>query len=234
MGVKGSSWTKDAHKKKTLFIECFTHRFSNSHKFQIMKDVFLIIPFSFCLSREHFPFFLTAPDGWKNTIRHNLCFSNSFKKTPQQVSGDGKRKSCLWHLTLDGRQRLRDETNMLTGDSFRMLKRSMNYPGQDLELREWWGQRQNEFELISFSMKTCVHVTDMIQALLELWSNFDPMTSSGWTTGAAVIWFLYELVNVSTFCCYYYYCVTSFCVSVFVFLWHIVPYKIKKCINVLL
>ncbi|KAA0716475.1 Forkhead box protein N5 [Triplophysa tibetana] len=79
-------------------------------------------------TREHFPFFITAPDGWKNTIRHNLCFSNSFKKTPQQVSGDGKRKSCLWHLTLDGRQRLRDEIHTLTGDSFRMLKRSMNYP----------------------------------------------------------------------------------------------------------
>ncbi|XP_051520825.1 forkhead box protein R1 [Myxocyprinus asiaticus] len=79
-------------------------------------------------TREHFPFFITAPDGWKNTIRHNLCFSNSFKKTPQQVSGDGKRKSCLWHLTLDGRQRLRDEIHSLSGDSFRMLKRSMNYP----------------------------------------------------------------------------------------------------------
>ncbi|XP_056314538.1 forkhead box protein R1 [Danio aesculapii] len=79
-------------------------------------------------TREHFPFFLTAPDGWKNTIRHNLCFSNSFKKTPQQVSGDGKRKSCLWHLTLDGRQRLRDEIHTLTEDSFRLLRRSMNYP----------------------------------------------------------------------------------------------------------
>ncbi|XP_062845119.1 forkhead box protein R1 [Trichomycterus rosablanca] len=79
-------------------------------------------------TREHFPFFLTAPDGWKNTIRHNLCFSNSFKKTPQQVTGDGKRKSCLWHLTLDGRRRLRNEIHTLTGDSFRMLKRSMNYP----------------------------------------------------------------------------------------------------------
>ncbi|KAK2816517.1 hypothetical protein Q7C36_022788 [Tachysurus vachellii] len=79
-------------------------------------------------TREHFPFFLTAPDGWKNTIRHNLCFSNSFRKTPQQVSGDGKRKSCLWHLTLDGRRRLRNEIHALTADSFRMLKRSMNYP----------------------------------------------------------------------------------------------------------
>ncbi|KAL0994604.1 hypothetical protein UPYG_G00124730 [Umbra pygmaea] len=79
-------------------------------------------------TREHFPFFQTAPDGWKNTIRHNLCFSNSFRKTPQQVSSQGKRKSCLWHLTLDGRQRLRDEIHTLTGDSYRVLKRSMNNP----------------------------------------------------------------------------------------------------------
>ncbi|XP_060768563.1 forkhead box protein R1 [Neoarius graeffei] len=79
-------------------------------------------------TREHFPFFLTAPDGWKNTIRHNLCFSNSFRKTPQQVTSDGKRKSCLWHLTLDGRRRLRNEIHTLTADSVRMLKRSMNYP----------------------------------------------------------------------------------------------------------
>ncbi|XP_030648995.1 forkhead box protein R1 [Chanos chanos] len=79
-------------------------------------------------TREHFPFFLTAPDGWKNTIRHNLCFSNSFKKTPQQVSSEGRRKSCLWHLTLDGRRRLRNEIHTLTGDSLRMLKRSMTYP----------------------------------------------------------------------------------------------------------
>ncbi|XP_026871705.1 forkhead box protein R1 [Electrophorus electricus] len=79
-------------------------------------------------TREHFPFFLTAPDGWKNTIRHNLCFSNSFKKTPQQVTGEGRRKSCLWHLTLDGRRRLRNEIHTLTADSLRMLKRSMNFP----------------------------------------------------------------------------------------------------------
>ncbi|XP_028840410.1 forkhead box protein R1 isoform X2 [Denticeps clupeoides] len=79
-------------------------------------------------TREHFPFFQTAPDGWKNTIRHNLCFSNSFKKTPQQVSSEGKRKSCLWHLTLDGRRRLRNEIHLLTGDPFRILKRSMMYP----------------------------------------------------------------------------------------------------------
>ncbi|XP_035289293.1 forkhead box protein R1 isoform X2 [Anguilla anguilla] len=79
-------------------------------------------------TREHFPFFQTAPDGWKNTIRHNLCFSNSFRKTPQQVSSEGKRKSCLWHLTVDGRRRLRNEIHTLTGESFTVLRMSMNNP----------------------------------------------------------------------------------------------------------
>ncbi|XP_060911095.1 forkhead box protein R1 isoform X1 [Labrus mixtus] len=79
-------------------------------------------------TREHFPFFQTAPDGWKNTIRHNLCFNNSFKKTCNQLCRDGKRKSCFWHLTLDGHRRLRDEIRTLTGESFKQLEMSMSRP----------------------------------------------------------------------------------------------------------
>uniref|UniRef100_A0A8C4ZAW0 Fork-head domain-containing protein n=1 Tax=Gadus morhua TaxID=8049 RepID=A0A8C4ZAW0_GADMO len=79
-------------------------------------------------TRSHFPFFQTAPDGWKNTIRHNLCFSSSFCKTPYQLCREGKRKSCLWHLTLDGRHRLGDEIRTLTGESFQQLKGSMSHP----------------------------------------------------------------------------------------------------------
>uniref|UniRef100_A0A3Q3GUN0 Forkhead box R1 n=1 Tax=Labrus bergylta TaxID=56723 RepID=A0A3Q3GUN0_9LABR len=81
-------------------------------------------------TREHFPFFQTAPDGWKNTIRHNLCFNNSFKKTCNQLCRDGKRKSCFWHLTLDGHLRLRDEIRTLTGESFKQLEMSMSRPGE--------------------------------------------------------------------------------------------------------
>ncbi|XP_072236047.1 forkhead box protein R1 [Leuresthes tenuis] len=79
-------------------------------------------------TREHFPFFQTAPDGWKNTIRHNLCFNNSFRKTCNQLCRDGKRKSCFWHLTLDGHRRLKDELHMLTGDTLKQLERSMSQP----------------------------------------------------------------------------------------------------------
>ncbi|XP_030582163.1 forkhead box protein R1 isoform X2 [Archocentrus centrarchus] len=79
-------------------------------------------------TREHFPFFQTAPDGWKNTIRHNLCFNSSFHKTCNQLCRDGKRKSCFWHLTLDGQRRLMDEIHMLTGESLKQLERSMSHP----------------------------------------------------------------------------------------------------------
>uniref|UniRef100_A0A096M8K8 Forkhead box R1 n=1 Tax=Poecilia formosa TaxID=48698 RepID=A0A096M8K8_POEFO len=81
-------------------------------------------------TREHFPFFQTAPDGWKNTIRHNLCFSSSFRKTCNQLCKEGKRKSCFWHLTLDGHRRLQDELHTLTGETLKMLERSMSNPGQ--------------------------------------------------------------------------------------------------------
>lgn len=88
--------------------------------------------------REHFPFFQTAPDGWKNTIRHNLCFNSSFRKTCNQLYRDGKRKSCFWHLTLDGHRRLKDELRTLTGESFKQLERSMSHPGEceNINLRE--------------------------------------------------------------------------------------------------
>nr|XP_061831390.1 forkhead box protein N5-like [Nerophis lumbriciformis] len=79
-------------------------------------------------TREHFPFFQTAPDGWKNTIRHNLCFNSSFCKTCNQMSKDGKRKSCFWHLTRDGQRRLKEEFSMLTKKSLKQLEGSMSCP----------------------------------------------------------------------------------------------------------
>ncbi|XP_028330319.1 forkhead box protein R1 [Gouania willdenowi] len=82
----------------------------------------------YSFTREHFPFFVTAPDGWKNTIRHNLCFNSSFRKTCTTLGRDGKRKSCLWHLTTEGERRLRDDVVALSADTVRLLHRSMARP----------------------------------------------------------------------------------------------------------
>ncbi|XP_049574595.1 forkhead box protein R1 isoform X2 [Syngnathus scovelli] len=90
-------------------------------------------------TREQFPFFQTAPDGWKNTIRHNLCFNSSFRKTCNQMCRDGKRKSCFWYLTLEGQRRLENELRMLPAESLKQLERSMSHPdiiGKVLETRQ--------------------------------------------------------------------------------------------------
>ncbi|KAG9482590.1 hypothetical protein GDO78_011329 [Eleutherodactylus coqui] len=79
--------------------------------------------------REHFPFFRAAPDGWKNTVRHNLCFSSSFEKSSGWACTDGPRRSCLWKLTRLGSRKFRAEIKILTDDLLHVLRRSMNKPG---------------------------------------------------------------------------------------------------------
>ncbi|XP_053222351.1 forkhead box protein N1 [Podarcis raffonei] len=46
---------------------------------------------------EHFPYFKTAPDGWKNSVRHNLSLNKCFEKV-ENKSGSSSRKGCLWAL----------------------------------------------------------------------------------------------------------------------------------------
>nr|AAI55352.1 Forkhead box protein FoxN5 [Xenopus laevis] len=78
--------------------------------------------------RDHFPFFRIAPDGWKNTVRHNLCFSSSFEKSSGWVCADGHRRSCLWKLTRQGRRKFRNEMHALSDDLLHVLRRSMKKP----------------------------------------------------------------------------------------------------------
>ncbi|KAJ3590105.1 hypothetical protein NHX12_008059 [Muraenolepis orangiensis] len=46
---------------------------------------------------EHFPYFKTAPDGWKNSVRHNLSLNKCFEKV-ENKNGNSSRKGCLWAL----------------------------------------------------------------------------------------------------------------------------------------
>ncbi|XP_036196588.1 forkhead box protein N1 isoform X4 [Myotis myotis] len=52
------------------------------------------LPYS---SHEHSPQVLTAPDGWKNSVRHNLSLNKCFEKV-ENKSGSSSRKGCLWAL----------------------------------------------------------------------------------------------------------------------------------------
>lgn len=47
---------------------------------------------------EHFPYFKTAPNGWKNSVRHNLSLNKCFEKIEKPVTNGGQRKGCLWAM----------------------------------------------------------------------------------------------------------------------------------------
>ncbi|KAM6191142.1 forkhead box protein R1 [Sarcoramphus papa] len=80
-------------------------------------------------ARQHFPFFQTAPEGWKNTIRHNLCFSSCFEKAAGFVCGEGNRKSCLWKLTPEGHRKFQGEAQALPEEALDLVRQSMSEPG---------------------------------------------------------------------------------------------------------
>ncbi|GAB1294125.1 Forkhead box protein R1 [Apodemus speciosus] len=81
--------------------------------------------------REHFPFFRTAPEAWKNTIRHNLCFRDSFEKVPVSKQGEGsaRPRSCLWKLTEEGHRRFLEEARTLASTQLQSIQQCMSQPG---------------------------------------------------------------------------------------------------------
>ncbi|KFV74824.1 Forkhead box protein N5, partial [Dryobates pubescens] len=79
-------------------------------------------------TRQHFPFFQTAPESWKNTVWHNLCFSSCFEKLTGGVSGEGSRKACLWGLTPEGHRRFQEEVQALPKETLDLVCQSMSEP----------------------------------------------------------------------------------------------------------
>ncbi|KAF8341331.1 uncharacterized protein EI90DRAFT_3033536 [Cantharellus anzutake] len=49
----------------------------------LLEDIYAAI-------EERFPWFKTAPTGWKNSIRHNLSLNPSFQKVPRPLTDRGK------------------------------------------------------------------------------------------------------------------------------------------------
>jgi len=43
---------------------------------------------------DHFPYFKSAPSGWKNSVRHNLSLTTYFKK----IEKPGARKGSSWTI----------------------------------------------------------------------------------------------------------------------------------------
>ncbi|XP_044522308.1 forkhead box protein R1 [Gracilinanus agilis] len=80
-------------------------------------------------TRKHFPFFQTAPEGWKNTVRHNLCFRGSFEKAPVSPEGETSRpRSYRWRLTEEGHRRFSQEARALEAAQLHSIQKCMSQP----------------------------------------------------------------------------------------------------------
>ncbi|XP_040859825.1 forkhead box protein N4 [Ochotona curzoniae] len=77
--------------------------------------------------KEHFPYFKTAPDGWKNSVRHNLSLNKCFEKVENKTSGSS-RKGCLWALNLARIDKMEEEMHKCKRKDLAAIHRSMANP----------------------------------------------------------------------------------------------------------
>ncbi|XP_066466009.1 forkhead box protein N4 [Tiliqua scincoides] len=77
--------------------------------------------------KEHFPYFKTAPDGWKNSVRHNLSLNKCFEKVENKVGGTS-RKGCLWTLNPAKINKMEEEMQKWKRKDLAAIHRSMANP----------------------------------------------------------------------------------------------------------
>ncbi|XP_041097091.1 forkhead box protein N1 [Polyodon spathula] len=76
---------------------------------------------------EHFPYFKTAPDGWKNSVRHNLSLNKCFEKV-ENKSGSSSRKGCLWALNPAKVEKMQEELHKWRRKDPVTVRKSMARP----------------------------------------------------------------------------------------------------------
>ncbi|KAH0550792.1 hypothetical protein KQX54_020862 [Cotesia glomerata] len=84
---------------------------------------------------EHFPYFKTAPNGWKNSVRHNLSLNKCFEKIEKPAGNGNQRKGCLWAINPQKIAKMDEEVQKWSRKDPLAIKKAMIYPDH-LELLE--------------------------------------------------------------------------------------------------
>ena len=78
---------------------------------------------------EHFPYFKTAPAGWKNSVRHNLSLNKCFEKIEKPVvPGSNQRKGCLWAMNPAKVNKMDEEVQKWSRKDPMAIKKGMLLP----------------------------------------------------------------------------------------------------------
>lgn len=70
----------------------------------------------------------SAPDGWKNSVRHNLSLNKCFEKVENKASSSS-RKGCLWALNPAKIDKMEEEMQKWKRKDLPAIRRSMANPG---------------------------------------------------------------------------------------------------------
>ena len=107
------------------------------------EDCFLILTFKILSFSEHFPYFKTAPSGWKNSVRHNLSLNKCFEKIEKHNPTGSQRKGCLWTMNPAKVTKMDDEIAKWSKKDPVGIKKGMVHP-ETLELLER-GQMKKDY-----------------------------------------------------------------------------------------
>lgn len=84
---------------------------------------------------EHFPYFKTAPSGWKNSVRHNLSLNKCFEKIEKPPTNGNQRKGCLWAMNPERIAKMDEEVLKWSRKDPMAIRNAMVYP-ENLESLE--------------------------------------------------------------------------------------------------
>lgn len=77
---------------------------------------------------EHFPYFKTAPNGWKNSVRHNLSLNKCFEKIEKPATNGGQRKGCLWAMNPTKIAKMDEEVQKWSRKDPMAIRKAMVFP----------------------------------------------------------------------------------------------------------
>lgn len=81
---------------------------------------------------KHFPYFKTAPSGWKNSVRHNLSLNKCFEKIEKPVPNVSQRKGCLWTMNPAKISKMDEEVQKWSRKDPVAIRKAMVNPGNYL------------------------------------------------------------------------------------------------------
>lgn len=79
---------------------------------------------------KHFPYFKTAPSGWKNSVRHNLSLNKCFEKIEKPAPNGAQRKGCLWAMNPAKISKMDEEVRKWSRKDPVAIRKAMVNPGK--------------------------------------------------------------------------------------------------------